>query len=199
MALDAARYPVGTMLDYEGSRSEFLKLLAEMGEEPAFIARARAPQEALDALVRSCEAKREELLKWPRFHLAALAERVRHDWARLGRLLAEPESVKLLEALHASEPAAPAGPSDWLVTDRGALGQFLESAERFNRKWRAYVDGLDLEPVNQPRRDFNQYYVLEKACAFGSEGVADGFEPLAMIDRAYLDQRFPLLVFPALA
>ena len=30
------------MFDYEGSRSEFLKLLAECGEEPAFLARARA-------------------------------------------------------------------------------------------------------------------------------------------------------------
>ena len=28
------------MFDYEGSRSEFLKLLAGFGEEPAFLARA---------------------------------------------------------------------------------------------------------------------------------------------------------------
>src|SRR5687768_13668235 len=39
-----------TMFDYEGSRSEFLKLLAQFGEEPAFIARAKAPQLALESL-----------------------------------------------------------------------------------------------------------------------------------------------------
>ena len=58
---------------------------------------------------------------------------------------------------------------------------------------------MDLESVNQPRRDFNQYYVLEKACAFGSEHGAEGFEPLGMIDGAYLYQRYPLLVLPSLA
>ena len=64
------------MFDYEGSRSEFLKLLSECGEEPAFLARARAPQMALDELLNACNSKREEMLKWPKFYLAILAERV---------------------------------------------------------------------------------------------------------------------------
>jgi hypothetical protein len=190
---------VRIMLDYEGSRSEFLKLLAEMGEEPAFIARARAPRDALEALLHACEAKRDELLKWPRFHLVALAQRVRGDWSRLGSLLAGPEALTLLEALAASMPANSPGRSDWLTSDRAAVRQFVESGERFNHNWRTYVDGVDLESVNQPRRDFNQYYVLEKACAFGSEMVAEGFEPLGMIDGAFLYERFPLLVLPDLA
>jgi len=195
--LDEECHSVESMFDYEGSRSEFLKLLAEFGEEPAFIARARAPQIALEALLHACEAKREEMLKWPKFHLSTLANQVRQDWSRLGSLLAVPESVTTLEALHASMAARIPEQTSWLVSDQAALSQFLKSAERFNRHWTSYIDGMDLEPVNKPRRDFNQFYVLEKACAFGSEGVTEGFEPLGMIDRADLYARFPLLAVPS--
>ena len=96
-------------------------------------------------------------------------------------------------------PCATTAQPNWLASDRAALRQFLESAERFNRNWQAYIDGLDLEPVNKPRRDFNQFYVLEKSCAFGSDRVTEGFEPLPMIDSAYLYERFPLLSLPSLA
>jgi len=185
------------MFDYEGSRSEFLKLLAKLGEEPAFIERARAPQAALDALLHTCEAKRGEMLKWPRFHLSVLAHQIHHDWSRLSSLFAVPESVAMLEALHASMHISSPVQANWFESDSAALRRFWESAERFNRSWRAYIDGLDLEPVNKPRRDFNQFYVLEKACAFGSEGVAEGFEPLGMIDSVYLYERFPLLMLPS--
>ena len=132
-------------------------------------------------------------MKWPKFHLSILAHQIRKDWSRLGSLLTVPEAVTELEALHASMHTNPPVESNWLTSDKAALGRFLESAERFNRHWRVYIDGLDLEPVNKPRRDFNQFYVLEKACAFGSERVAEGFVPLEMIDSAGLYARFPLL------
>jgi hypothetical protein len=140
------------MLAYEGSRSEFLKLLAEFGEEPSFIARARAPQVALETLLQACEAKRDEMLKWPKHHLSALANHIRGQWFRLDCLLAVPESAKLLEAMHTMMPTGKAVRTSWLRSDRGALRRFLESAERFNRNWRTYLDGLDLECVNKPRR-----------------------------------------------
>jgi hypothetical protein len=184
------------MFDSQSSRSEFMKLLAELGEEPAFLVRARAPQIALDSLLNACRAKRDEMLEWPKFHLSVLAEQIGGHWARLGSLLAVAESVTMLEALHAHMPRDKPVQPIWPKSDKAALHRFLESAERFNRNWQDYLDGLDLEGVNKPRREFNQYYVLEKACALGSERVAEGFEPLPMIDRAYLHQRFPLLVVP---
>ena len=186
------------MFDYEGSRSEFLKFLAEFGEEPAFIGRARAPQIALDALLQACEAKRNEMLEWPKFHLSVLAHKIDGDWPRLRSLLAAPDGVTVLQALHASLHANKPVEDKWL-SEKAALHRFLESAERFNRHWRDYVDGLDLEPVNRLRRDFNEFYPLEKACAFGSETVIEGFEPLPMIDHAYLHQHFPVLTVPSLA
>jgi hypothetical protein len=185
------------MFEYEGSRSEFLKLLAKLGEEPAFLVRARAPQTALDALLHACEAKRDEMLKWPKFHLSKLAHRIHNDWSRLSALFAVPESAAMLEALHASMRISTPVQTNWHVSDSAVLRRFLESAERFNRHWRAYIDGLDLEPVNKPRRDFNQFYVLEKECAFESERITEGFEPLGMIDSGYLYERFPLLILPS--
>jgi hypothetical protein len=187
------------MFEYEGSRGEFLKLLAEFGEEPAFIARARAPVSALDGLIGACDAKRDEMLQWPKFHLSVLAHRIGRDWSRLGSLLAAPESVSMLAALHANMHSNKPVHANWLANDHAALRRFLDSAERFNRNWRAYLDGLDLESANTPRREFNQFYVLEKECAFGSERITEGFEPLAMIDHAYLHERFPPLTLPSLA
>jgi hypothetical protein len=187
------------MFDYEGSRSEFLKLLAEFGEEPAFIARAKAPQLALEALLHDCNAKREEMLEWPHRHLSNLAQRIGGNWLRIAPFLARPESVAELEALHAQMVFNGSTQSSWTATDKGSLRQFLESAERFNRGWRAYLAGLDYESVNKPRREYNQYYPLEKACAFGNERIADEFQPLGMIDVGFLECRFPYLPIPQLA
>jgi hypothetical protein len=186
------------MYEYEGSRSEFLKLLAECGEEPAFIVRAQAPLAALDALLSACEAKRQEMLEWPKLHLAALTHQIQKDWSRLCPLLAIPENVSILEKLHIDMPSGKPIKTEWFVSDIGALHRFLESAERFNRHWREYVERVDLERVNKPRRDYNQFYVLEKACAFGNDRVTEGFEPLGMIDSTYLYERFPLLTLPCL-
>jgi len=58
------------MFDCEGSRGEFLKILAEFGEEPAFIARGLAPQIALDEFVRSCRSQLAKMFEWPKRHLA---------------------------------------------------------------------------------------------------------------------------------
>jgi hypothetical protein len=79
------------------------------------------------------------------------------------------------------------------------LRQFLASAARFNRGWRKYLVSVDYESVNIPRRDYNQYYPTEKACAFGNELVNDEFQPLALVDVGFLEERFPYLPVPELA
>ena len=187
------------MFDYEGSRSEFLKLLAEFGEEPSFIARGRAPEIALEGLLRGCAAKRQEMLVWPKMHLANLAQRVGGNWSRLAHLLAKLDSVPMLEALYEQMPTDKLMPKYLFTTDRRLLITFLESSDRFNRNWQQYLQSLDLEPVNRPRRDYNRYYLLEKSCAFGNERHAEGFEPLQMISYEYLERRFPSLALPSLA
>lgn len=186
------------MFDEAGSRSEFLRILADLGEEPAFVARARAPQTALDDLLRDCANKRHEMLEWPRLHLATLGDRVAWDWTRLSPLVTSPESVALLASLHAQMPSEKVIPAPFFSTDARLLEAFVDSAERFNRQWQRYVDELSLDAVNRPRRDYNRYYPVEKACAFGTESALAPFQPLEMIDRDYLRSRFELLALPTL-
>jgi hypothetical protein len=187
------------MFDYEGSRSELLKLLAELGEEPAFIARAKAAEFARETFLHNCMAKREELLEWPYRRLANLAQCIGGNWLRIAPLLAKPESLAELQAVYAHMSFKGFAPSAWPPTEKGSLHQFLNSAKRFNRAWREYLSGIDYESVNKPLRDYNQYYPLEKACAFGNEIVSDDFQPLALIDIAFLESRFPYLPVPQLA
>jgi hypothetical protein len=187
------------MFDHEGSRLEFLKLLAEVGEEPAFIARANAVHFAYESFLQACQAKHEELLEWPRYHLANLAQRIGENWLRIAPLLVNPATVTELESFHARSPFTGSAKANWYATDRACLRQFVESAERFNRRWREYLVAIDYESVNKPRRDYNQYYPLERACAFGNERANYEFEPLNMIDIAFLEGRFPYLPIPQLA
>ena len=187
------------MFDYEGSRNEFLKLLAEFGEEPAFIARAKAPQVALESLLHHCDAKREEMLEWPYRQLSNMAQHIGGNWLHIAHLLAQPECVDELEALHAQVPSNGSAHSGWFATNKSCLRQYLESAGRFNRRWRVFLAGIEYESVNKPRRDYNRYYPLEKALAFGNERVCDDFQPLVMIDVEFLECRFPSLPIPQLA
>ena len=89
------------MFDYEGSRIEFLKILAEMGEEPAFIGRARAAEVALDALLGRCHRQRAELLEWPRRHFTVLLHRTAGDWSRIALHVAADDCHSLFNALSA--------------------------------------------------------------------------------------------------
>jgi hypothetical protein len=186
------------MLDYEGSRNEFWHFMAEFGEEPAFLARARAPQLALDELLRRCVAQRDELLAGPRLHWSALVKQIGGDWSRLVPFLSGPDDIALLAELDTQLAPRKNLQPDWLATDKVLLRRFLTSAQRFNRIWTRWLEDLDLEEVNRPRRDYNQFYVLEKACAFLSERITDEFEPLDMIEVTYLEERFPLLTLPKL-
>jgi hypothetical protein len=186
------------MLDYEGSRNEFWHFMAEFGEEPSFIARARAPEVALDELLNRCAVHREERLAGPRLHWPALMQQIGGDWSRLAPHLSGPDDIGLLAELDLQLGQHKSVQPDWLTTDKILLRRFLASAHRFNRTWQLWLHQLDLEPVNAPRRAYNQFYVLEKSCAFLSERITDEFEPLGMIDVAFLEERFPVLKLPDL-
>lgn len=187
------------MFDYEGSRSEFLRILAEMGEEPAFINRGRAPQVALDALLKSCLIHHSERLEWPRHHFSSLRLRTAGEWSRLQRYLAEKDDASVFAELERQlAPIGKAAPSA-LSSDLALLRQFVESAARFNENWLTFVEGSGLDHVNQLREDYNRYYPMEKACAFGRDTVNEGFKRLPLLDSAFLLERFPLLLLPELA
>lgn len=186
------------MYDDEGSRSEFLRILAEMGEEPAFIARALAPQAALEQLLASCASQREEMLHWPRIHLTSLFYRLSGDWTRLERYIVDQDAAFLFAKLVAQITIGEPTKSSVLTTDRSLLRQFVNSGRRFNKAWMQFLRDVDLEDINGLREDYNRMYPLEKECAFGPAMRDHGFAPLSMLDSDYLVQRFPILLLPTL-
>ena len=72
--------------DFQGSRGEFLKCLAEQGEDPAFIRRVQRVSEAWTQLLEQCRSQRGVMLRWSWMHLSILADRLKHDWSPLARV-----------------------------------------------------------------------------------------------------------------
>src|SRR5215208_4681080 len=86
--------------DFHGSRGEFLKSLAELGEDPAFVRRAQSVDEAWSQLCEHCRSQREVMLRWPWMHLNILGHRLKHNWSPLARYLADEGQVTCFEDLY---------------------------------------------------------------------------------------------------
>ena len=69
--------------DFEGSRTEFMELLAAQDELPAYILRAQRVEEVWESLVRRCEQEKRKLLELPRIRLAQVAALVDRKWELL--------------------------------------------------------------------------------------------------------------------
>ncbi|MEO1526792.1 MAG: hypothetical protein AAFX06_15255 [Planctomycetota bacterium] len=179
-------------------RQEFLRILVDLGEEPAFVSRARAPQAALDGLVAAYEKRREELLRWPRRHFTALRSRVRGDWQRLRKHCREEDANRLLESLSSELSELAPYDNGPFMSDRALLKAFVESGRRFNSEWQAILEEDELTEVNRVRREYNEYYPIEKAAAFGTDRFNANFEPLDPLEGSFLIERFPLLRLPTL-
>lgn len=169
-------------------------------DAPAFVRRARQVEDSWTLLLDRCRFEQRRLLELPRM--------------RIGRLMALAVPRSLLEGLvpgaelerleqlhrewdpHLRSPVKPARSAKELAD---ALSDLARSFERFNRRWSKFLNELELESINQLRRDYNRFYVLEKECALFSSRIArDGFLPLPMITTADLLAEFPLLSIPAI-
>jgi hypothetical protein len=77
---------------------------------------------------------------------------------------------------------------------RRAAVVLQRSIQRFNQRWTAFLEELDLAPLNKQRDDYNRYYVLEKECALRSPRLArEGFRQLRPLTVEDLIALFPLL------
>lgn len=184
------------MEEYEGSRTEFMKMLAEHDSPPAYIVRAQRVEAVWLALLESCRQDREELLELPRMRLAQVAALVNHRWESLNAYLDDLD-VKYLCELHDEwQPTlrAQLAPSTAPRRIRSALSDLRASFTRCNRRWDKYVTGVNLNQVNYERDQYNDYYLVEKSAALGSDRLAEmGFERL---DHCVADDIFaeiPLL------
>jgi hypothetical protein len=170
-------------------------------DAPAYIRRARQVQDSHDLLIARCRKQREEWLPLVRTRLATLRA-LATDWWKLRPWLADEEQVQTLERLHADlEPRLrlPVTPTSSPRKLRGALRELIESLERFNRRWRAFLPSVDLSQVNDLRKGYNLYYILEKECAVRSARVArQGFRPVPPLTVEDLFAVLPPLPLPHL-
>jgi hypothetical protein len=176
-------------------------VVAAQYDAPAYIRRARAVEQAHDDLLDSCRRQRAKWLLGVRLHLGELRAGA-GDWPVLRPLLADDEQIDVLRRLHAEagDPEYPMTGPRHALGRRWALRALAASVERFNRRWRAYVAGLDLSAINGLRDGYNRYYLLEKECAVGSSRLLpQTFRRLPPVTTAEVLDRLPPLPVPRAA
>ena len=98
--------------DDEGSRSEFLRLLAEQGEEPAFLRRARVADDALNRLIQHCETNLNSVVRQVAQAIFGYSRRENPAayWFKLSNFLRDETASEDLEVWH-QEWAEERGPA----------------------------------------------------------------------------------------
>ena len=179
-----------------GERQDMLQFLMQL-DDLAFVRRARAVEETWQHFLEQCRHRRFHLLEVARARLAILRELIGGDWSCIASLLQQSEDAHYLQALHADWQATcrvPVRPTNSERKIRRALRDVLSSIERFNVQWSGAAATFDLSVPNRARLDYNRYYVVEKACAFGSEEIArSGFRPLDLLTVDHVLAEFPPL------
>ena len=190
--------------DYEGSRGELVRLLAEQGEEPAFVRRHRRLQESIRGLETHVLELRELELRVAKDLLFVLGEKVAENWSKLSKYLLTPADFSKFEMLWrdleiAAEVRIHPYADQWMWSIRRSLIKFSDAVEKFNGGWESKLRGVKLEKINQLIEQYNEYYPLEKSCAFGIEDIESlGFEPAEPIRIEQLAVKFPKLHCPQL-
>jgi hypothetical protein len=176
-----------------------LNEIASLLNAPAFIRRARGVEADVETLVNRGQAQRDEWAAMARLRLGQLLA-LAGDAAALLPLLADEGQLAVLEELQTilmPKLRVVIEPTASTRKLRRALAELVESVERFNARWRVYLDKIDLDPLNRKRADYNRYYVLEKACALRSESIARlGFTPLMPLDKTDVEALLPPLPVP---
>jgi hypothetical protein len=181
--------------------SRAVQLFTAHYDAPAYVRRALRVQAAFDQVIGRCRRQRDDWLSLVSMRLGILYG-LAGEWLALHPYLANDEQVHTLEDLRTIlDPGlrlpVQATASGWVL--RRALGELRESLERFNRRWRAFLDKLDLGEVNALRVDYNRYYLLEKECAVRSFRVArQGFVTLRPLTADDVAAVLPPLPVPRL-
>jgi hypothetical protein len=177
----------------------FNQILAHYGA-PAYIRRARQVEDAFDQLVNQCARQRREWLKTARSRLSVACS-MTNDNNELLPLLADASQLLTIAHLCAQLDVVSirreGHPS--VRSLRRQLQELRMSIVRFNQRWLAYLEGLDLTGINQLRDAYNRYHLLEKECAMRSARLArQYYRPLDPVTAERLLVVFPLLPVPEL-
>src|SRR3954451_24126744 len=173
-----------------------LKELLGLFDVPAFARRGQDLEHTLDRIHTRCRVQREEMLEMVRLRL--------RQWSRVAdgpqsssEVFASP--IEPLWGLAHSEPPRwadrPAPPRQRKTVAR----DLIASIERFNHRWRQFLESLNIGPANQVIDQYNKYYVLEKECVMGSARLAARyFTPIERLSPESLLKIYPMLPVPDL-
>jgi hypothetical protein len=180
---------------------EFQQVVAAY-DGPAYARRARAVAGAFEQLLHQGRTQRDEWLSMVRVSLGTL-HALAASWEVVRPLVREDNSLEVLRRLHNDlQPRlrVALAPTTSQRTLRAALAELIDGLERFNRRWRAYVDQVDLRPINELREGYNRWYVLEKELALHNAAAARaGFQRLPPLTADEVLRHLPFLGVPCLA
>ena len=161
-------------------------------DTPSYMRRSRSVEAEWNAVKSVCVRKRTQWLEMPLLRLAQLRQAVAGQWSAVPGLSSVGDQLQSLYEEHQPELAVPVD-HDPLAAG-GRLATLKDSFDRFNRRWLKFVHEYDLEILNRLRRDYNEYYLLEKECAMISPKIARiGFTILEPVGPDDLLREFPLL------
>lgn len=188
-------------LQLAGTRFDFYQLAAQI-DDLAYVRRARIVHSHWQQLLMQCRAARTELAETANMRLGVVGALIDDDWPALQPMLVDRRDATRLAELHRQwqpQLRVQLSPTRREAKIRRALRELAASLRRFNGNWKQYVAEVDLIAINRARQGYNDYYVLEKSCAFASEYIGQhGFEPLPMLTVADLLIEFPSVVEPRL-
>jgi len=168
-------------------------------DAPAFVRRALRVREAHELLLARCREQRDQQLAMTRLRLGLL-KGLAGNWPRIQPLLANEDQIDLLQRLEMElnpQLRVRIEPTSSKRKLQLALNELRESLRNFNCRWLAFLDTVDLRPVNEARDGYNRYYLLEKECALGSPRLArQGFQLLAPLTLNELNSLLPTLPIP---
>ena len=173
-----------------------IKELLGLFDAPAFARRGQDLEYALKRIHARCSQEREEALEMVRLRL--------RQWSRVA---AGPEDwsdvftgpIDTLFDQARFQPAAWAARTVPVRQKRTVARDLVASVQRFNGKWRQFLEALNLGPTNQVIDQYNKYYVFEKECVMGSARLASRhFTPAPELSFDFLLLEYPLLPVPGL-
>jgi len=173
-----------------------MRALLGMFDVPAFARRGADLEHALRRLRALLQRDRLGMLDMVRLRLKQWAAAVDGPEADVTTFV---ESIRPLWAAAGAEPPRWASRNGTDRNRRTIARDLVAGVERFNRRWSARIEGLNLDPINDQIDRYNRYYVLEKECALGSARLAARyFVPLQPLAKSDLLADHPLLPVPVL-
>lgn len=173
-----------------------IKELMGLFDVPAFARRGQDLEYSLKRIHARCHDQREELLEMVRTRL--------RQWSRLATgpedgPLVFSQPIDALWRLARFEPPTWAEKAAPARQQRAVARDLIASVQRFNQRWRQFLESLNLEPTNRVIDQYNKYYVLEKECVMGSARLASRhFTPVPRLSPESLLNDYPLLQVPEL-